>query len=404
MVVDVLNSGDTSWVLVSTIMVLLMSIPGITFFYGGLAKKKNMLNTMFLTLIAFSIVSIIWVVYGYQFAFGSTINGIIGNPLNLFLSGISIDNLHGTIPTIVYIAFQLTFAGITAALVSGAVVGRMKFSAWIVFIASWVTIVYVPITHWVWGGGWLQQMGVIDFAGGTVVETCSGLSALALSILVGKRKDQALLPHNLGYSVLGAGFLWFGWMGFNGGSALAANGLAAMALLTSNTAAAIGLITWVIIDTIHDGKPTILGALSGAISALVAITPAAGFVDIGGGVIIGIGASIFSYYAVTILKPKLGYDDSFDVFGMHGVSGIWGTITTGIFAVATIGGVDGFLHGNFSQLMVQVIATVSTIIYAFTVTFIIAKVVDLAIGLRVKENVEIEGLDSNIHEETGYRL
>ncbi|MDR3290814.1 MAG: ammonium transporter [Methanobrevibacter sp.] len=404
MVADVLSSGDTSWVLISTILVLLMSIPGIIFFYGGLAKKKNMLNTMFLTLIAFSIVSIIWIVYGYQLAFGSTINGLIGNPFNLFLSGIGINDLHGTIPTVVYIAFQLTFAGITASLVSGAVVGRMKFSAWIIFISLWMTTVYIPIAHWVWGGGWLQEMGVIDFAGGTVVETCSGLSALAVAILVGKRKDQTLLPHNLGYTVLGAGFLWFGWMGFNGGSSLAANGLAGMALLTSNTAAAVGLITWVIIDTIHDGKPTILGALSGAISALVAITPAAGFVDISGGIVIGIGASILSYYAVTILKPKLGYDDSFDVFGMHGVSGIWGTITTGIFAVATIGGVDGLLHGNPSQLTIQLIATVSTIIYAFIVTFIIAKVVDLLIGLRVKESVEIEGLDTHVHEETGYRL
>ncbi|MDR2623953.1 MAG: ammonium transporter [Methanobrevibacter sp.] len=404
MVTDVLNSGDTSWVLISTIMVLLMSIPGIIFFYGGLAKKKNVLNTMFLTLIAFSIVSIIWIVYGYQFAFGPDINGLIGSPLNILLNGIGIDDLHGTIPTIVFIAFQLTFAGITASLVSGAVVGRIKFSAWIIFISLWVTVVYVPITHWVWGGGWLQQIGVIDFAGGTVVEICSGLSALAVAILVGKRRDQTLLPHNLGYSVLGAGFLWFGWMGFNGGSALAANGLAAMALLTSNTAAAVGLITWMIIDTIHEGKPTVLGALSGAVSALVAITPAAGFVDIGGGIVIGIGASIFSYYAVTILKPKLGYDDSFDVFGMHGVSGIWGTIATGIFAVAAIGGVDGFLHGNFSQLAVQVIATIATIIYAFTVTFIVAKVIDLVVGLRVKESVEVEGLDTHVHEETGYRL
>ncbi|MDR1819503.1 MAG: ammonium transporter [Methanobrevibacter sp.] len=404
MVTDVLNNGDTSWVLISTILVLLMSIPGIIFFYGGLAKKKNMLNTMFLTLIAFSIVSIIWVVYGYQFAFGPTINGLIGNPLNLFLNGIGINDLHGTIPTVVYIAFQLTFAGITAALVSGAVIGRMKFSAWIVFISFWVTLVYVPIAHWVWGGGWLQQMGVIDFAGGTVVETCSGLSALAVAILVGRRKDQTLLPHNLGYTVLGAGFLWFGWMGFNGGSELAANGLAGMALLISNTAAATGLITWVIIDTIRDGKPTVLGALSGAVSALVAITPAAGFVNIGGGMVIGIGASIVSYYAVTILKPKLGYDDSFDVFGMHGVSGIWGTIATGIFAVAAIGGVDGFLNGNPLQLIIQIIAVVSTIIYSFIVTFIIAKVVDLVIGLRVKESVEIEGLDTHVHEETGYRL
>ncbi|MDR1820206.1 MAG: ammonia channel protein, partial [Methanobrevibacter sp.] len=237
--VDVLSSGDTAWVLVCTIMVLLMSIPGLSFFYGGLAKKKNVLNTMFLTLIAFAVVSIIWVLYGYQFAFGSSMGGFIGYPAHLFMEGIGINNLHGSIPTVVFIGFQLTFAAITAVLVSGAVVGRMKFSTWIVFVIVWLTFVYVPIAHWAWGGGWMQNLGqyigmpgsgLLDFAGGTVVETCSGLSALALALLVGERKDKTLLPHNLGYSVLGAGFLWFGWMGFNGGSGLAANGLAGSAL------------------------------------------------------------------------------------------------------------------------------------------------------------------------------
>jgi Amt family ammonium transporter len=402
--VGVLSAGDTSWVLISTILVLLMSIPGLAFFYGGLAKKKNVLNTMFLTLIAFAIASVIWLVYGYQLAFGESISGFIGYPTNLLLEGISINSMTGTIPTYVFIGFQLTFMGITAALVSGAVIGRMKFSSWIIFITAWMTIVYIPLVHWVWGGGWLTQLGVADFAGGTVVETCSGLSALALAFLVGKRKDQSLLPHNLGYTVLGAGFLWFGWMGFNGGSALAANGLAGSALLVSNLAAAVGLLTWVVIDAIKEGKPTVLGAISGAVSALVAITPASGFVDAKGAIIIGIGAAIISYLAISYLKPKFGYDDAFDVFGMHGMSGIWGTITLGIFAVPAIGGVTGLLYGNVSQLLIQIIAVIATILYSFIVSFILAKIIDLTIGLRVNDKTEIEGLDTNIHEEAGYRL
>ncbi|KZX12245.1 ammonium transporter [Methanobrevibacter curvatus] len=402
--VNVLSAGDTSWVLVATIMVLLMSIPGLAFFYAGLEKKKNVLNTMFLTLIAFAIASIIWLVYGYQFAFGPTMNGFIGFPEHLFLNGIGINTLHGTIPEFVFIGFQLTFMGITAALVSGAIVGRMKFTSWILFITIWMSIVYIPICHWVWGGGWLQQLGLIDFAGGTVVETCSGLSALAIAILVGQRRDQTLLPHNLGYAVLGAGFLWFGWMGFNGGSGLAANGLAGSALLVSNLAAAVGLVTWVILDSIQEGKPTVLGALSGAICALVAITPAAGFVDVKGALIIGMGASIISYIAVTYIKPKFNYDDTLDVFGMHGMSGIWGTIATGIFAVPAIGGVAGLIAGNPQQVLIQVIAVVATIVYAFVATLILGKIIDMTIGLRVKEKAEVGGLDTHVHEEVGYRL
>ncbi|MDR0912260.1 MAG: ammonium transporter [Methanobrevibacter sp.] len=402
--VDVFSAGDTSWVLIATILVLMMSIPGLALFYGGLEKKKNVLNTMFLTFIAFAIASIIWLVFGYQLAFGPTISGLIGFPEHLFLNGITINTLHGSIPEFVFIGFQLTFMGITAALVSGAIVGRMKFKAWITFITVWMILVYIPIAHWVWGGGWLSQLGVIDFAGGCVVETCSGLSALAIAILVGKRKDQTLLPHNLGYAVIGTGFLWFGWMGFNAGSGLMADGLAGSALLISNLAAAVGLITWVIIDMIQEGKPTVLGALSGAISGLVAITPAAGWVDIRGGIVIGAVASILSYLAVTYLKPKFGYDDTLDVFGLHGISGIWGTIATGIFAVTAIGGVAGLIEGNANQVLVQVIAVVATIIYAFVVTFIIGKVIDKLMGLRVTDKEEIGGLDTNIHEEAGYRL
>ncbi|OQD59177.1 ammonium transporter [Methanobrevibacter arboriphilus JCM 13429 = DSM 1125] len=402
--VDILNTGDTAWILISTVLVLLMSIPGIAFFYGGLAKKKNVLNTMFLTLIAFAIVSIIWVIYGYQFAFGADINGLIGYPANLLMSGIGINDVNGSIPSILFVAFQLTFAGLTAALISGAVIGRMKFSAWIAFIVVWISAVYIPIAHWVWGGGWLMQMGALDFAGGTVVHISSGISALALVLILKSRKSKTLLPHNLGYSVLGAAFLWFGWMGFNGGSALTAGGLAASALLVSNIAAAVALVTWVCIDTIKEGKPTVLGAISGAIAGLVAITPAAGFVDVSGAIVIGIGASIASYFAITYLKPRLGYDDALDVFGIHGMSGIWGAIATGIFAAPFINEAAGLLYGNPGQISIQIIAVIATIAYAFVVTIIIAKIIDLTIGLRVKEKDEVEGLDTNLHEESGYML
>jgi len=402
--VDVLSSGDTAWVLVCTIMVLLMSIPGLSFFYGGLAKKKNVLNTMFLTLIAFAIVSIIWVIYGYQFAFGSTIDGLIGYPANLLMSGIGINDVSGSIPSLLFIAFQLTFAGLTAALISGAVIGRMKFSAWIAFIVIWISAVYVPIAHWVWGGGWLMELGALDFAGGTVVHISSGISALALILILGSRKDKTLLPHNLGYSILGAAFLWFGWMGFNGGSALTAGGLAASALLVSNIAASVALVTWVCLDTIKEGKPTVLGAISGAIAGLVGITPAAGFVDVSGAIVIGIGASIVSYLAITYLKPRLGYDDALDVFGIHGMSGIWGAIATGIFAAPFINEAAGLLYGNPGQVTIQIIAVIATLVYAFVVTIIIAKVLDLTIGLRVKEKDEVEGLDIGLHEESGYML
>lgn len=399
-----LNSGDTAWVLISTILVLLMSIPGIAFFYGGLSKKKNVLNTMFLTLIAFSIASIIWVVYGYQFAFGETINGIIGYPVNLLMIGLGVNNINGSIPSLLFVAFQLTFAGLTAALISGAVVGRMKFSAWILFIVIWLSLVYIPIAHWVWGGGWLMEMGALDFAGGTVVHICSGISALALILLLGNRKDKTLLPHNLSYSILGMGFLWFGWMGFNGGSALTAGGLASSALLISNISAAAGLITWTCIDNFKEGKPTVLGAISGAVAGLVGITPAAGFVDVSGAIVIGVGASIVSYLAITYIKPYFGYDDALDVFGIHGISGIWGAIATGIFAVPLINEESGLLYGNLSQLLIQIIAVIVTIVYVFILTLIIGKMIDLTIGLRVKEKEEIEGLDTHLHEESGYRL
>ena len=403
--VDLISAGDTAWILGATILVLLMSVPGIAFFYGGLTKKKNVLNSMFLALIAFAIASVIWVVYGYSFAFGDTsLHGLISAPANFLMMGIGIDDVTGTIPTILFAAFQLTFAGLTAALISGSIVGRMKASSWMIFIIAWITLVYIPIAHWVWGGGWLMQMGALDFAGGTVVHINSGVTALVLALVLGKRKDTSLLPHNLGYSILGAGFLWFGWMGFNGGSALAANGLAASAILVSNVAAAVAMITWILIDTYRIGKPTVLGAITGAVAGLVAITPAAGFVDVPAAILIGFVTAFVSYFAIYVLKSKLGYDDALDVFGVHGLSGAWGAIATGIFASPAINEAAGLVFGNPSQVTVQIISIIVTAAYAGLITLILAKAIDKTIGLRVDERTEVDGLDSHLHEESGYRL
>ena len=398
---DVFSAGDTAWVLICTILVLLMSIPAVAFFYGGLCKRKNVLNTIFLTFIAFSIISVIWVIFGYQFAFGTDISGLIGSPSNFFLQGIGLDELSGTIPTLLFVMFQCAFAGLTCAIMSGALVGRMKTKAWIAFTILWVCIVYVPIAHWVWGGGWLMQMGALDFAGGAVVHINSGISALAVALVLGRRKNISI-PHNLGYAVLGAALLWIGWMGFNGGSGLAADGLAANAIIVSNVAAAVGLIVWTLIDTKVVGKPTVLGAISGAIAGLVGITPAAGFVDVFGALVIGAGASVVSYFAVYYLKPKLGYDDALDVWGIHGMSGVWGAIATGIFAVPAVNGAAGLIAGNANQLVVQIISVVVTIVYAFTISYILAKVLDKAMGgIRVEES---EGLDTSLHQESAYNF
>jgi len=404
----VLNSGDTAWMLVSTALVMLMTVPGVALFYGGLTKKENVLNTMFLSLIAFAVTSIIWVLYGYQFAFGADIMGFIGSPVNLLMKGVGVNTaaaLAPTIPDFLYIAFQLTFAAITVALISGAVVERMKFSAWLAFIVLWVSLVYVPVAHWVWGGGFLAQLGALDFAGGTVVHINSGVAALALVYLIGKRKDTRLLPHNLGYSVIGASLLWFGWFGFNAGSALTAGGLAASAFLVTNTAAAAGMVSWVIMDYLKVGKPTVLGGISGAVAGLVAITPAAGFVTVPAALIIGLVTSVISYLAVSYLKPRLGYDDALDVFGIHGMSGIWGSVATGLFAAPFINELGtGLIYGNPGQLTAQVIAVAVVAAYSFVVTLIIGKLLDFTVGLRVSGKEEMEGLDTHLHEETGYRI
>ena len=401
----VFSAGDTAWILVCSLLVLIMSIPAVAFFYGGLSKRKNVLNTIFLTFIAFSIVSVIWVIFGYQFAFGSDMWGIIGSPTNFFLQGIALDDLSGTIPTLLFVMFQCAFAGLTVALISGALVGRMKTKAWVLFTIFWICLVYIPVAHWVWGGGWLAQLGALDFAGGAVVHMNSGAAALAVALVLGKRKDTSLIPHNLGYAVLGAALLWFGWMGFNGGSGLAADGLAANAIIVSNVAAAVALIVWTALDTYVVGKPTVLGAISGAVAGLVAITPAAGFVDVPGALVIGAVAPFVSYCAIYYLKPRFGYDDALDVWGIHGMSGVWGAIATGIFAVPAINGAAGLVAGNPDQVVIQIISVVATLIYSFTLSYIFAKVLDKTMnGIRVEEYEEIGGLDTNLHEESAYNF
>ncbi len=402
----VLNSGDTAWMLMSTALVMLMTIPGLALFYGGLVKRINVLNTLFLSFAAYAVVSVLWFVYGYQFVFGTDIGGLIGAPANILFSNVvETQSIIGTIPTSVYAVYELTFAAITVALISGALVERMKFRAWMLFIPLWLTFVYLPVAHWVWGGGWLAQLGALDFAGGTVVHINSGVAALALILLLKKRKDASLLPHQLGYSVIGAGLLWFGWFGFNAGSALAAGHLAGSAFIVTNTAAATAMLSWMFAEWLRNGKATVLGAVSGIVAGLVAITPAAGFVNISGAIAIGFITSFVSYSAITFLKPRLGYDDALDVFGVHGFSGIWGALATGIFASPSINALGrGLAYGNPSQLGIQAIAVVATFAYSFIVTLILAKIVDVAVGLRVNSLEETQGLDLSLHEEQAYIL
>jgi len=406
----ILNSGDTAWMLISTALVILMTIPGVALFYGGLIRRENVLNTIFLSFVSFAIVSIIWFVYGYDLTFGADIWGFFGSVSNPLFGGViesnSLSTYAPTIPTGLYAVFQMTFAAITVALISGAVVERMKFSAWLAFIPIWATLVYMPIAHWMWGGGWLQQMGALDFAGGTVVHVNCGMAALALVLLLGSRKNSRLLPHHLGYSIIGTGLLWFGWFGFNAGSALGATNLAVSAMIVTNISACVGMMTWILMDKLQTGKPTLLGSLSGAIAGLAAITPAAGYVNITAAIIIGFIAAICAYFAVSHLKPRFGYDDSLDVFGIHGICGIVGTIAVGFFATPLINSAikGGLIAGNPAQIGIQLLAVLVIGAYAFVMTLIIGKVIDKTIGLRVEEKEEIQGLDINLHEESGYRL
>jgi Amt family ammonium transporter len=392
--------------IVATAFVMLMTLPGLALFYGGLAKRKDSLNTMAMSFVTYCIVSFLWVLYGFSFTFGTDIGGIIGSAEKLLLSGVgtnSINDLAKTIPEYVYVVYQMTFAAITVALASGAYIERMKFSAWVLFSILWMTLVYVPVAHWVWGGGFLAKLGALDFAGGTVVHVNAGVAALVGALVLGKRHEVALKPSNLTLVVTGAGLLWFGWFGFNAGSALAANGLAGAAFINTNTAAALAAISWMFTEWMHTKKPTVLGLASGAVAGLVAITPAAGFVNIKGAIIIGILAGMIPYVAVASIKAKLGYDDSLDAFGIHGVGGMLGAILTGIFADPGVNELGkGLLFGNPGQLLTQIIAVGATMVYSAVVTFVIFMLLKVFVGLRVETEHEITGLDESQHGERAY--
>ena len=407
-----IDSGDTAWVLVSTALVLLMTAPGLALFYGGMVRQKNALGTLMQSFIILALISVQWVLWGYSLAFGPDKGGIIGGLEWVGLSGVGPTpnaEYAATIPHTAFMLFQMMFAVITPALITGAFAERKKFSTFLVFILVWATVVYDPLAHWVWGvGGWLRNLGALDFAGGTVVHISSGISALAAALIIGKRKGyghQPMPPHNLPFTVMGASLLWFGWFGFNAGSALAANGLAAHAFMTTNTATAAAALGWMFTEWSSRGKPTVLGAASGAVAGLVAITPAAGFVTPMAAIIIGAVAGFICYSACN-LKSRLGYDDSLDVVGVHGVGGTWGALATGVFATKLVNdaGGDGLLYGNPKQLGIQFLAVLVTWVLGFVMTTVILKVLDGVMGLRVTDEEEAAGLDLSQHSETAYTL
>ena len=394
-----MNAGDTAWMLTSTCLVLLMTVPGVALLYGGMVGKKNIISTITQTFMITCLVTLLWFIVGYSLAFSEgSFNTFVGGFSNLFLKGVGVDSLSGTIPESVFVVFQLTFAIITAALICGAVAERMNFSALLIFIAIWILLVYAPICHMVWGGGLLASLGVLDFAGGTVVHINCGIAGLVAAIVLGERKQKSR-PHNLLLSLIGTSLLWVGWFGFNAGSAVAANGGAGMAMLVTQIATATAGLAWMFAEWGFGKKPSLLGILSGAIAGLVAITPAAGFVGPVGAFFIGLIAGIVCYWASTKLKNKFGYDDSLDVFGIHGVGGTVGALLTGIFAKEAVGGAAGLLEGNTGQLWTQFIGVGFTIIYTGVLTYIILKIVGLITPLRATSEVETQGLDLNQHGE-----
>ena len=400
----VLDTGNTAWMLTSTAIVLMMTIPGLALFYGGMVRKKNVLATVMQSFAACCLLSIVWMAAGYSIAFtdGGALHGYTGGLSQMFLVGLEKDALSGTIPESVFVIFQMTFAIITAALISGAIADRMKFSALLVFLAAWSLVVYAPIAHWVWGGGFLFDAGVLDFAGGTVVHINSGVAALVAAVVLGPRAgypSEPMAPHNLVLSVIGASLLWVGWFGFNAGSALAANETAGMAMAVTQIAAAAGGLAWMFAEWAVHKKPSILGILSGSIAGLVAITPASGFVAPVGALLIGLAAGLGSYWAVTSLKRRLRYDDSLDVFGIHGVAGLIGAILTGVFAVEAVGGASGLLEGNAGQVLIQLWGVLATVVWCAVATFVLLKIIDALMGLRVSRETEIDGLDLNLHGE-----
>ncbi len=401
---DKLSAGDTAWMLTATALVLLMTIPGLALFYGGMVRKKNVLATIMQSFAICCLSTIVWMVIAYSLAFGDggSMNAYVGGLEKMFLAGMSKDSLTGTIPESVFMTFQMTFAIITPALITGAFADRMKFSAMLLFSAAWVILVYAPICHWVWGGGFLSDAGVLDFAGGTVVHINSGIAGLVAALVLGRRHGygvENMAPHNLTLSVIGASLLWVGWFGFNAGSAVAADGAAGMAMAVTQIATAAAALAWMVAEWIVHKKPSVLGIISGAVAGLVAITPAAGYVDPKGALAIGLAAGIICFIAATSVKRALGYDDSLDVFGIHGVGGIVGAVLTGVFAVETIGGTGGLLEGNPGQVWTQIEGILATIAYSAIATFILLKIIDVIVGLRVEESAEIEGLDINLHGE-----
>lgn len=406
---DVLSSGDTAWMLMSTVLVLFMTIPGLSLFYAGMTRAKNGLSVMMQCFAITAVMTVIWALYGYSIAFGGE-GAYWGGLDKLFLSGLTVDSMSGTIPESVFMTFQMTFAIITPALIVGAFAERMKFSAMLIFMVIWVTVVYAPITHWVWGdGGFLAADGVLDFAGGTVVHINAGVAGLVAAIVIGKRKGYqktAMPPHNLMFTIVGAAMLWVGWFGFNAGSAAAADGAAGMAMAVTQIAAAIAAVVWMLAEWVSHGKPSVLGIASGAVAGLVAITPAAGFVGPMGALAIGAASGLGCFIAAVKIKPALGVDDALDAFSVHGVGGIIGALLTGVFCATSLGG-TGFGDGNdsiASQVMTQAYSIGVVLVYTAVVTFIILKVVDLLIGLRVTEDEETEGLDISQHDERAYSL
>jgi Amt family ammonium transporter len=406
-----IDPGDTAFVLLSAALVMLMT-PGLAMFYGGMVRRKNVLGTIMHSFVAIAVVSIQWILFGYSLSFGPDIHGIIGNLSWLGLRGVGMQPNPVYAPTIPHLAFMIymaMFAVITPALISGAFAERMKFSAFLVFTLLWSTIVYDPVAHWVWGnGGWLKSLGTLDFAGGIVVHETSGISALVAALYLGKRKGyltEAMAPHNLPMTVLGAGLLWFGWFGFNAGSALSSGGLSAMAFVTTHIAAVAATLTWVIVEWLHRGKATMFGAATGAIAGLATITPASGFVGPMPALLIGIAAGAVCYTALN-MKTVIGYDDSLDAFGVHGVGGVLGTLGAGLFAEKIINssGANGLFFGNPHQFLVQLLSVAVVLVYSFVVTYILLKVVDVALGLRISPEEEMMGLDLTQHEESGYAL
>jgi Amt family ammonium transporter len=408
-----LNAANTSWVLTSTALVLFMTIPGLSLFYGGLVRSKNVLSVLMQCFAITCLASIIWFAFGYSLAFGDggSMNAYIGNLDNIFLGKLTEDSMAGDIPESVFEMFQMTFAIITPALIVGAFAERMRFSAMLLFSGLWLVAVYAPITHWVWGGGWLGEMGLLDFAGGTVVHITAGVGALVAALVLGNRKGfprQAMPPHNLTMTVTGAGMLWVGWFGFNGGSALAANGDAGMAMLVTHISAAAGSLSWMMMEWTKHGKPSVLGIVTGMVAGLGTITPASGFVGPAGALVIGFSAGIICYYATQAIKQRFQIDDSLDVFPVHGVGGILGTLLAGVFASDALGVFSGQGYNEgmdmISQVSVQVIGIIATFTYTAVVTYVLLKLVDKLLILRVDEEGEMRGLDLVEHDERGYDL